>query len=174
MPSSGYSKVDIAALKAIPSSERVDGSSWLVRQNHRKLPSWYTWISADTSPGDDESVVIPADNPTEGRFLKADGTSRKVLSGDRTYYVSVIGGNNKNDGLTPETSFATIQKFIDTITSIDLNGFNINCQVIPGNYNQSIQLKEVLTNGGIVVIDGGSSDNTIIQTTSECVWGKNI
>lgn len=174
MPSSGYSKVDITALKAIAHHERVDGSSWLVRRNRYQKPSWYTWIASDNSEPDDDAVVIPADNPIEGRFLKADAIRGEVLSSDRTYYVSAIGGNNSNDGLTPETSFATIQKFIDTITSIDLNGFNINCQVIPGTYNQPIQLKSVKTNGGIVIIDGGSSSNTIIQTTGDCVWGNNI
>lgn len=175
LSSSGYSKPDLEALKSIPPNARVDGLSWLVRQNKNKLPCWYSWIASDTSLADDDEVVIPTDNPGLGRWIKADASRiGKVLSGDRTYYVSAVSGNDSSDGLTPQTSFATIQKFIDTLTWVDLNGFVVTCNVIPQRYSQSIQLKSVKTSGGLVIIDGGDSTNTIIQADGDCVWGNNV
>lgn len=175
LSSSGYSKPDLEALKSIPPNARVDGLSWLVRQNKNKLPCWYSWIASDTSLADDDLVVIPTDNPGLGRWIKADASRiGKVLSGDRTYYVSAVSGNDSSDGLTPQTSFATIQKFIDTLTWVDLNGFVVTCNVIPQRYSQSIQPKSVKTSGGLVIIDGGDSTNTIIQADGDCVWGNNV
>jgi hypothetical protein len=49
-----------------------------------------------------------------------------------TYYVHAVNGDDNNDGLSPETPFATIQKGIDTVEDGD------TIIVYPGRYTESI------------------------------------
>jgi len=51
-----------------------------------------------------------------------------VTAGYSTYYVNAADGNDLNDGLTPETAFATIQKGVNTADSGD------TVIVLPGVY----------------------------------------
>ena len=50
----------------------------------------------------------------------------------KTYYVGAVNGDDNNDGLTPETAFATIQKGIDTAQDSD------TIIVYPGLYTETI------------------------------------
>lgn len=70
MPQTGYAIADIAALKAIGSGDRVDGYSRLVKQDINQKPAWYTFISANTEPNDENLVILPDDSPSSGRWLK--------------------------------------------------------------------------------------------------------
>ncbi|MHC4604922.1 MAG: right-handed parallel beta-helix repeat-containing protein [Planctomycetota bacterium] len=55
-----------------------------------------------------------------------------ALAYPKTYYVNAANGDDNNDGLTPETAFATIQKGIDSASD--------GCTVIvyPGRYTENI------------------------------------
>ncbi|MFI4910394.1 MAG: hypothetical protein ACIAQZ_01865 [Sedimentisphaeraceae bacterium JB056] len=72
-------------------------------------------------------------------------------SGD--YYVGGIYGSDNNDGLSPETAFATIQFAIDSAA------LNDRIIVFPGTYQENIYFdgKPVTVEGagGDVIIDGG-------------------
>lgn len=65
-PSNGYAIATISALKAIANTDRTNGYSRLVLS----INAWYTFNSASTATGDDNDVVVPADNPASGRWLK--------------------------------------------------------------------------------------------------------
>ncbi|MEH1821528.1 MAG: hypothetical protein V7L31_21015 [Nostoc sp.] len=69
----GYAIADIATLKALTSSQRVDGYSRLVKSDANGLPSWYAFVSASTATADDDLVLLPTDSPSTGRWLKSGG-----------------------------------------------------------------------------------------------------
>lgn len=71
----GYSIADIAALKALTSSQRIDGYSRLVKADASGNPAWYTFIAASTATPDDDTVVLPDDSPGTGRWIKSSGSS---------------------------------------------------------------------------------------------------
>lgn len=66
IPSTGYAIPTITALKTIAPTDRTNGYTRLVLSSN----AWYTFNSASTAAGDDLDVVVPADNPTSGRWLK--------------------------------------------------------------------------------------------------------
>ena len=76
-------------------------------------------------------------NQTEISNLVASGVLREKLTADRTYYVDTAGSDT-NDGLTPGTAFATIERsFRAAENEIDLNGFNLTISVADGTYVDS-------------------------------------
>lgn len=70
----GYSLEDIAALKAVPPGDRINGITFQIRKDIKGNPAWYTWAATDTRSGDDDLIVITQDSPEEGAFLKANRT----------------------------------------------------------------------------------------------------
>lgn len=78
-----------------------------------------------------------------------------------TLYVNAADGNDANNGITPETAFATIQKAIDTASEGD------TIRVAPGTYVENIRIqKEGLTIHGagpeLTTIDGGENGHVVV------------
>lgn len=168
--SAGYAIADIAALKALPLAELVNGYTRLVLSNPMTIPTWYTWNSTSTATDDGNYVVSLTGNPT-GRFIKTGANdnsirSREILTSSRTYFVSTTG-NDSNTGLSAASSFLTIQKAIDVVTgNLDLGVFTVAIQIADGNYNvgSGIRLKSALGSGSISI--NGTSSNTFISSTT--------
>lgn len=78
---------------------------------------------------------------------------RERLAAPLTYFVR-SDGSDANQGLagTPGGAFATIQKAVDTVVSIDLGGFTATIQVGPGTWTAPVALKSLV--GGTAVILG--------------------
>ncbi len=74
IPSTGYAQNSIAALKAIAPTDRANGFAQVVLSKN----AWYTYNDASTAVGDDNDVVVPADNPALGRWLKARAIAEAV------------------------------------------------------------------------------------------------
>lgn len=93
------------------------------------------------------------------------------LSANRTYYVRT-DGSNSNDGLTNSSvgAFSTIQKAIDTVAGININGYTVTIQVGDGTYTAANTLKSVVgySSSGSLVIQGNNATpaNVIISVTS--------
>lgn len=58
---------------------------------------------------------------------------RIQLLQDVTFYVST-NGNDNNNGLSKTTPFQTVKHALKHIESLDLNGFNVDLEIEPGNY----------------------------------------
>lgn len=80
-----------------------------------------------------------------------------------TYYVDAVDGNDNNDGLSPETAFATIQKGID----VALNGDTVIA--LPGVYNERINF----LGKNITVRSTDPTDPSIVRATT-IAWGVNF
>jgi hypothetical protein len=105
------------------------------------------------------------------------------LSANRTYYVATTGSDS-NDGLSPSTPFATIQKAVNVISTLHLNGYTVTIQIADGTYNvSSITLKNPASGFGVagqLIINGNSTTptNVVINGTGDtfsatqlnCVW----
>jgi len=103
-------------------------------------------------------------------YTYAAGT-RERLSANRTYYVRT-DGSDSNTGLVDSAggAFLTVQKAVNTIATLDLNGFTATAQVRDGTYTGAVILKEVVgySAPGCLVIQGnsGTPANVVISTTS--------
>jgi len=69
-PIAAYSILDIDAIKAITPSGRVDGYCRIARGINN---GWYMFIASSVSDADNYNVLMPDDNPTEGRWHRTNG-----------------------------------------------------------------------------------------------------
>lgn len=88
------------------------------------------------------------------------------LTANRTFYVNAATGNDNNSGLTPATAFATIQKAVNAVSLINLNGFTATISVADGIYADFGS--KPLTGSGNVVITGNlvSPQNVQVNAAS--------
>ncbi len=90
-------------------------------------PGTYTVLYADSVDAIKASAVNPGDIDEYNLFVgwedDGEGTlTAKYVYSIPTYYVAATGGSDENDGLTPETAFATTTKAIEVIESNGKNG----------------------------------------------------
>jgi hypothetical protein len=105
---------------------------------------WYPSISSD------ETALYFVRCPDGGM---ADIYVSYISEAD-TYYVDAVNGNDLNNGLSPETAFATVQKGIDSSEG----GFNV--LVYPGLYTEQINfsgkaitVRGIATSAGIPILE---------------------
>lgn len=84
--------------------------------------------------------------------LGGGSAGRELPTAPRTYYVSVTG-DNTNDGLTPETPFATIQHAVNTVQNLDLGLHNVIIQLADGAYAENVLLRNTI-GAGLPIIRG--------------------
>jgi hypothetical protein len=102
---------------------------------------------------------------------------RELLTANRIYYVRT-DGNDTNTGLenTSGGAFLTIQKAVDTITTLDIAGFTVWAQIADGTYTTPVILKNVVgfSVPGNLVIKGNKKipSNVIISTTAANAFSK--
>lgn len=114
------------------------------------MPKLYHSFVSGKSDASDASLVRPSNWNDSLQYANSAGTGpsgtpaivRESLTADRTYYVRT-DGSDSNNGLadTSGGAFLTIQKAIDVVANLDVNGFDVNIQVGDGTYTQSLQLK---------------------------------
>ncbi|MCZ7595823.1 MAG: DUF2793 domain-containing protein [Hyphomicrobium sp.] len=94
------------------------------------------------------------------------GGGREVLTGNRTYYVRT-DGNDANDGLSNSSggAFATVQKAIDTVCSIDCSVYTPTIQIGAGTYSGANTLKSFLGTQCIIVGDETTPANIIVSVS---------
>ena len=102
----------------------------------------------------------------------APGTQRTVLTQNTCYYIDPAGDDTA-DGLTPGTAWQTLQTTFDKIATFDLNIYDLTIQFANGTYTNTdrIVTKAPVSSGGRVVLQGNTSDNTLVviqgqQTTT--------
>lgn len=74
-----------------------------------------------------------------------------VSTGDKTYYIDAINGNDNNNGLSQQTAFKTWAKVEKLIPRIINHAYRI---VIIGNINESIRLYNKIIGDGSLTIEG--------------------
>ncbi|MCL4766372.1 MAG: DUF2793 domain-containing protein [Hyphomicrobiaceae bacterium] len=78
-----------------------------------------------------EAIVI---DRVSGRVSLPATPGREILGASRTYHVDPSGGSDANDGLSPGSSFQTIQKAVESALNIDPAGHAVTIQLADGTY----------------------------------------
>jgi len=157
-----YGTQTITLLANSPNSS--PGNLFLMPVNYPLLPS--------------TSIELHYDGASAGwRMIGGSLNNRVTLNADRTYFVSA-SGSDSNDGLSISTPFLTIQKAVDTISSLDFNGFAVTVQLADGTYTggaiiagRNVGQKNVddfLIQGNL-----GTPANVIVSTTSADCFSVN-
>lgn len=94
------------------------------------------------------------------------GSQAPVLTENRDIYVSKLGSDVTGDG-TFVKPFLTIQKGVNVVGKLSLNGFTATVHVGDGTYAESVQLTAVSTNGTAVLVgNDGAFANCFINPPS--------
>ena len=113
-------------------------------------------------------IAQPSSNPP---YQWATPTTREVLTANRTYYIRT-DGSDSNSGLTNTSggAFLTPQKFYDTVTKLDKNGFDVTGKLASGTY--TVTTSTLLKSGegeGRVILEGDTTtpSNVLLTTSSD-------
>lgn len=101
--------------------------------------------------------------------------SRRKLTANLDYWVSAAGSDS-NNGLSALTPFLTIQKAIDTLYKLDLNGFQVKIRVADGTYTTPVNMGAALVGEGSVVIEGNVTTPANVEitvTNGNCITVNN-
>ncbi len=122
-------------------------------------------VSAD---GTNWNTTMVADAAT-GTVSFPNGGVRRVMPSDTTWYVDPIAGSDSNDGLSPGTgAFATIQKAVDTIMTIDAGGNTATIQLADGNYplSQPVVINQAVLGASAFNITGNIANPDQVTISS--------
>lgn len=133
-----------------------------------------------TSPdGSEFFEALRADTAT-GRLSFPSGVTglRPQLTSPRTYYVDPAGSDS-SDGLSSATAFATLQKAIDVVASLDLGIHDVTIALADGTYTSETQISGPFTGAGHVQITGNLTTprNVLIETADipiKVLFGANV
>lgn len=126
----------------------------------------------DHAGGSDTIAQIDG-TPTDGQLFKWSSgrlvpyTGREILTVNRIYHVRV-DGSDSNDGLadSPSGAFATIQKAIDVVGTLDLSIYDVTIQLGDGTHVGGAETRP-LTGAGKVTIQGNASNpNNVVWTST--------
>jgi len=143
-------------------------------------------FTGDSGSGGAKGLVPApvAGDASGGKFLRADGSwaapaggggaaTRELLTAARTYYVRT-DGSDSNNGLanTSGGAFATMQKALDVVGTLDLSIYEVTVQVAAGTYTAGVSLAGAFVGAGSVTLRGDPTTptNVVISTTgSHCI-----
>jgi Protein of unknown function (DUF2793) len=103
------------------------------------------------------------------------GGPRELLSANRTYYVRT-DGSDANSGLGDNAggAFLTIQKAVDTVATLDINGWTVTIQVRDGTYTGAVTLKNAVgfAAAGSLIIRGNNAtpSNVFVNVTANSAF----
>lgn len=96
-------------------------------------------------------------------------TFRERLVAARTYFVRTDGSDSSNGGAdTAAGAFLTIQKAVDAVQALDLNGFDVTITVRTGTYAPFV-VTGPWVGKGTVTVNSIGGDFLIDTTTTNCV-----
>lgn len=89
-----------------------------------------------------------------GRVLFPQGSVRERIPAIRTYHVAPGGSDAANDGLSPASAFATVQRALAEAMRLDPGAHDIVVQLADGAYPAPIVLRGTLPGAGVVHLRG--------------------
>ncbi|CFX55993.1 conserved protein of unknown function [Candidatus Filomicrobium marinum] len=127
-------------------------------------PDGAAWHEAIVIDKDTGSVTLP-------NTALPSGGGRELLAAPRTYYVDGGAGSDTNTGLSAPDAFATIQKAIDIVASLDLGIYDVTIQITSGTYTATNILKPLVGSGRCYIVgDEGTPANVTIDVASNACF----
>jgi Protein of unknown function (DUF2793) len=104
---------------------------------------------------------------TTGRASFPSGGVREQLAAARTYFVATTGADT-NTGLSAGTPFLTLQKAIDTVSTLDIGNFDVTIQLADGTYTTGVLIRGPFLGSGTVTLKGNTANpqNVVISRTN--------
>jgi hypothetical protein len=85
------------------------------------------------------------------------------LNANKTWYVDPVGGNNNNNGETPDNAFKTVTYGANYVASnFNVDKYIATLQLAAGTYSEKITLPKYSATSGNIRIVGESMDSTIL------------
>lgn len=97
-----------------------------------------------------EAMVV---SRSSGAVSFPSGGVRRQVRADLVYYVAPTG-SDANDGLSPVSAFATLQKAWDSLSKLDLSTYVATVNVAAGTYAAGIVSNVAPTGGAAIVLQG--------------------
>lgn len=132
-------------------------------------------LSGDTN----FAVKVSADGGTWFTAMETDGATgrvsfpsggvRPMLAAPTTWYVDPGNGNDSNSGLFSGTgAFATLQRAVDEVLSIDTGGHAVTIQLADDTYNLTspVVIDQPLVGGGEIMITGNTASPSLVALNS--------
>jgi len=90
------------------------------------------------------------------------------LTKNTNFYVNSATGNDRNNGLTPETAFKTIQACYNYICdNYNLSSYSVVINVADGTYTEVLNLGSYTSTTGTITITGSNKANFILNADSK-------
>jgi hypothetical protein len=96
---------------------------------------------------------------------------REALYADRTYYVSTTG-SDENDGLSSSLAFASIQRAVNAIDTLDIGNYNVTIEVADGTYTtNNITLNSYVGRGTVKILGNSANPSSVTLTNGFTLQG---
>lgn len=96
---------------------------------------------------------------------------REVLTAARTYYVS-SGGSDSNTGLSSAAPFATIQKAIDTVATLDMSTFQVTIQLSSGTYTGTNSVRSYVGLLPPIIVGNEVTPSSVLISVPSGCWNS--
>ncbi|MDJ0931837.1 DUF2793 domain-containing protein [Breoghania sp.] len=88
---------------------------------------------------------------------------REALTANRIYYVDATSGNDTNDGRTSASAFATIQRAVDEVATIDMAGNVATISIAAGTYAENVGLTDLVGGPCYIIGDETTPSNVLLS-----------
>jgi hypothetical protein len=132
-------------------------------------------LGGDVAINAKQAALLRYDSAAARWVALARPGGRDVLAANRTYYVR-SDGSDGNDGLSNSSggAFLTIQKAINVVAALDLNGKAVTIQVGSGTYSAGVSVSTAFV-GGVPLLQGDAATpgNVVISVTGNAIHVSN-
>lgn len=132
-------------------------------------------LGGDVAINAKQAALLRYDSAAARWVALARPGGRDVLAANRTYYVR-SDGSDGNDGLSNSSggAFLTIQKAINVVAALDLNGKAVTIQVGGGTYSAGVSVSTAFV-GGVPLLQGDAATpgNVVISVTGNAIHVSN-
>lgn len=103
------------------------------------------------------------------------GTGQRQVTQATSYYVNPSTGNDANDGTSAARAFKTLQRAVDVVSLLAIEGAKVTIQCAPSNAYQAVSMKAFAGSGSVEIVgDRATPGNCRITVAGNCVASSGV